>query len=337
MRTRYLLVTMLAAQLLVAVHATAAKKKPAPPPDPLAAEQITIVEGPVKMPSGFDPRFMQLVDEARLMRVYTQIRGIEDASNTALLFNREAAQKLELTNAQVNSQFASMIKSSRRFQVFDDSTTVVREQAIQSFDGKTMDIVIEGLVQRSFQETMPVGPYRKVRTNIKLAVTVKDVTTGEDLIVGGIAEEGDYGATQGEGALVPQNASIDSPEMQGSMAADYHRALDKALSKVVERINKVLRPMARVTFVTDTAVGVIGGSSHGFQSDDQLVVFRPQYGDINGKRKVVFTQPLAVIRCGGVGTETSQCDFTHIDKRYTVAVGDFAVLSDVSAKAVREK
>jgi hypothetical protein len=337
MRTRYLLVTMLAAQLLVAVQATAAKKKPAPPPDPLAAEQITVIEGALKMPSGFDPRFMQLIDEARLMRVYTQIRGIEDAADSKLLFNRQAAEKLDLTNAQVNSQFASMIKSSRRFQVFDDSTTVVREQAIQSFDGKTMDIVIEGMVQRSYQEPLPVGPYRKVRTNIKLAVTVKDVPTGEDLIAGGIAEEGDYGSTQGEGALLPQSASMDSPEMQSSMAADYHRALDKALAKVVERINKLLRPMARVSFVSDTAVGVIGGSAHGFQSDDQLVVFRPQYGDVNGKRKVVFTQPLAVIRCGGVGTESSQCDITHVDKRYTVAVGDFAVLSDVSAKGVREK
>lgn len=338
MRTRYLLMTMLAA-LLVAFDATAAKpsKKPAPPPDPHAAEQVTIVQGPVRMPSGFDPRFVQLVDEARLLRVYTQMRGIEDAPDSKLLFSREAAAKLDLTNSQVNSRFASMVMESRRFQVFDDSTTVVREQSIQSLDGKTMDIVIEGMVQGSYQEIVPLNPYRKVKTTIRLAVNLKDVVTGEQLLVGGVSVEGDYGMTQGEGTLLPPNATTSSPEMQSSMAADYQRALDKALSKAVARINHVLRPMARVTFVNDVAVGVIGGQSHGFQSGDELVVFRPQYTDIAGKRKVAFTQPLGVIRCSGVGTETSQCDITHADTRFTMGVGDFAVLSDVSAKGVREK
>jgi len=339
MRTRYLVMTMLAAQLAAfdAMAAKPSKKPAAPPPDPHAAVQVAVVQGPVRMPSGFDPRFVQLVDEARLLRVYTQMRGIEDAPDSKLLFSREAAAKLDLTNSQVNSRFASMVMESRRFQVFDDTSTVVREQSIQSLDGKTMDIVIEGMVQGSYQEIIPLDPYRKVKTTIRLAVNLKDVITGEQLLVGGVSVEGDYGMTQGEGTLLPPNANPGSPEMQSSMAADYQRALDKALSKAVARINHVLRPMARVTFVNDVAVGIIGGQSHGFQSSDELVVFRPQYTQINGKTKVAFTQPLGVIRCSGVGSETSQCDITHVDTRFTMVAGDFAVLSDVSAKGVREK
>jgi hypothetical protein len=329
-----LVIVSLAIGVATARDSKRAKK---PPPDPHAAEQVTVVQGPVRMPSGFDPRFMQLVDEARLLRVYTQMRGIEDAPDSKLLFSREAAEKLNLTNAQVNSRFMSMIMASRRFQVFDDSTTVVRENAIQTVDGKTMDIVVEGMVQGSYQEILAIAPYRKVHTNIKLAVNLKDVISGEQLIVGGVAVEADWGMTQGEGALLPPNASTSSPEMQSAMAADYQRALDKALDQAVIRMNHVLRPMARLTFVGDGSVGVIGGQSHGFQGGDELVVFRPQYIDIDGRKEIAHTQPLGVIKCHGVGTRTSQCDITHVDPRHTMAVGDFAVLSDVSAKAVREK
>lgn len=337
MRTRYLLLTALAAQLVAFAVPAKESKKPAPPPDPHAVQQVQVVQGPVRMASGFDPRFMQLVDEARLLRVYTQMRGIEDPTDNKLLFSRETAAKLNLTNSQVNSRFMSMIMESRRFQVFDDSTTVVREQSIQSMDGKTMDIVVEGMVQGGYQEVLPLTPYRKVRTNIKLAVNVKDVITGEQLMVGGISVEGDWGSTQGEGTLLPPSASMNSAETQGSLAADYQRALDKAMAQAVARINQVVRPLARLTFVSEGSVGVIGGQSNGLQSGDELVVFRPSYIDLNGKKEVAHTQAMAVIRCDGVGTRTSQCDITHVDPRFTMAVGDFAVLSDLSAKGVREK
>jgi hypothetical protein len=333
MRVRYLLIAMLAAQL-TAFDATAAKKKPpAPPPDPHAVQQVTVVKGPVRMASAYDLRFMQLVDEARQLRVYTQVRGIDDQPDSKMLI----APELKLTSAQINSRFASMIMETRRFQVFDDSTTVVREQAIQSLDGKTMDIIVEGMAQSSYQEILAIAPYRKVHTNVRLGVNVKDVTTGEQLLVGGTSVEGDWGSTQGEGTMLPPSASTSSAEVQSSMAADYQRALEKALAQAVERINHVLRPVARLTYVSESSVGIIGGLSHGFQSGDELVVFRPEYIELNGKREIAHTQPLAVIRCQGVGARTSQCDITHVDPRFTMVVGDFAVLSDVSAKGVREK
>jgi hypothetical protein len=333
MRVRYLLMTMLAAQL-AAFGAMAAKKKPpAPPPDPHALQQVAVVKGPVRMPSAYDLRFMQLVDEARQLRVYTQVRSIGDEPDSKMLI----APELKLTNAQVNSRFASMIMETRRFQVFDDSTTVVREQAIQSLDGKTMDIIVEGMAQGSYQEILSIAPYRKVHTNVRLAVNVKDVVSGEQLLVGGASVEGDWGSTQGEGTMLPPNAATSSADIQTSMAADYQRALDKALAQAVARINHVLRPVARLTYVSESSVGIIGGMSHGFQGGDELVVFRPEYIELNGKKEIAHTQATAVIRCHGVGARTSQCDVTHVDPRYTMAVGDFAVLSDVSAKGVREK
>ncbi len=276
--------------------------------NPDAAAPVKIAHGPVRMPSGVDFGRMQLVNEARLIRVYTQMTGVGDSSDDKLLFSRDVAQKVNLTNRQVNRRFMDMILATRRFQVFDDSTTVVRDGASQTLDGKLMDITIDGQVVGSTQDIIDILPYRKARTAVRLSVQMKDVSSGEQLFPAGVSVNGEWGMAQGEGTLLPPSASTSSPEMQISLANDYQRALDKALTQAVSRIGQVLRPLGRVTF--DMA---------------QL-----------GERQVIaHTQPLAVAHCDGVGTETSQCDLTLVDTRYHLAVGDYAVLSDRSASGVR--
>lgn len=311
------------------------------PHNPDAAVEVKIIQGPVRMPAGVDFGRLQLVNEARLIRVYTQMVGVGASGDDKLLFSRAVADKIQLTNRQVNRRFMDMILASRRFQVFDDSTTVVRENAYQTLDGKKMDIVIDGEVVGSTQDLIDIAPYRKARTTVRLSVQMKDVLSGEQLFPAGVSVTGDYGLTQGEGTMLAPNVATSNPDMQLSLANDYERALTKALTQAVARINKVLRPMGRVTHVDEQSVDIVGGSRHGFQGGDRLVIFRAEttkLGEAGAERQVIsHTQPVAVVRCDGVGTETSQCDLIQIDPRFKPQVGDYAVLSDTSATGVREE
>jgi hypothetical protein len=320
--------------LLVAVLAAACAT---PPPNPNAAAPTKIVQGPVRMPSGVDLGRLQLVNEARLIRVYTQMTGVGDAANDKLLFPRAVAEKIGLTNRQVNRRFMDMILASRRFQVFDDSTTVVREGAYQTLDGKSMDIVIDGEVVGSTQDIIDIAPYRKARTTVRLSVQMKDVLSGEELFPAGVSVVGEWGMTQGEGALMAPSVSTSSSDSQLSLANDYGRALDKALAQTVMRIGNVLRPLGRVTFVDAQSVGIVGGSRHGFQGGDTLILFHADMTQLGERQVIAHTQPLAVVHCDGVGTETSQCDLTQIDPRFKPQIGDYAVLSDTSANGVRQE
>jgi hypothetical protein len=304
-------------------------------PDPNAAAQIKIVRGPIRMPAGVDLGRLQLVDEARLIRVYTQMVGVGDPSDEKLLFPSSVAAKVQLTNRQVNRRFMDMILGSRRFQVFDDSTTVVRENAFQTLDGKSMDIIIDGQVVGATQDLMDIAPYRKARTEVRLSVQMKDVMSGEQLFPAGVSVTGAWGMASGEGTMLAPNVSATSPETQLSLANDYERALEKALAEAVTRIGQVLRPFGRVLSVDPTTVGIVGGSRHGFQSGDRLVLFRAETTQLGGRQVISKTQPLAVVHCDAVGTETSQCDLTQVDPRFEVKPGDYAVLSDSSAMGVR--
>jgi hypothetical protein len=306
-------------------------------PDPNAAAPIKIVRGPIRMPAGVDLGRLQLVDEARLIRVYTQMVGVGDPSDDKLLFPSSVAAKVHLTNRQMNRRFMDMILSSRRFQVFDDSTTVVRENAYQTLDGKSMDIIIDGQVVGATQDIMDIAPYRKARTEVRLSVQMKDVMSGEELFPAGVSVTGAWGMASGEGSLLAPNVSTSSPEMQLSLANDYERALEKALGDAVARIGQVLRPFGRVLSADGQSVGIVGGSRHGFQGGDTLVVFRAETMQLGGRQVISRTQPLAVVRCDGVGTETSQCDLTQVDPRFQIKPGDYAVLSDTSAMGVREE
>jgi hypothetical protein len=55
-----------------------------------------------------------------------------------------------------------------------------------------------------------------------------------------------------------------------------------------------------------------------------------------GETQVFATmRPVAVVRCDGVGTETSQCTLVRRDPALNPQQGDYAVLTDFSATGVR--
>jgi hypothetical protein len=306
----------------------------APPPrDPNAQQAVKITNGPVKMPSGVSLRRLDLVKEQRLLRVYTQMVGIGDEPNSKVYFPPAVAKNVDLTNRQMNRRLEDMIQAAHRFQVFDDSTTVVRGEAVQTFDGQQMDIIIDAQVVDSTQEVIDISPYRKVQTTVRLSVQMKDVVTGELLFPSAVSVEGQYGMTQGEGAMLAPGVDMKSADFETKMANDYKRALDKAMQLAVVRINKVLKPMGRLTAVDPRSqtIDMLGGSRHGFQADDNVVIFHAKIGSLDGKRTLLQTQAVAVAHCTGVGETQTECDLTRIDPRFLpITPDDYAVLSDTA-------
>lgn len=299
-----------------------------PPPDVHAKPEIAVSNGAIRMPAGVDLSRLRLVDEARMTKVYVQMVGIGDASDDKLLFPPDVARSVGITNRQMNRRFMDVISAGRRFEVYDDTTTVTREQS---------DIVVDGMVTAATQDIQDLRVVRKPLTTVRMSVQMKDVTSGQLLFPAPVAISGIYGSAQGEGTLLQPSASLQDAALQRSLANDYERALEKAFAAAAQRIWTVLRPLGRVSAVDGAQIDIIGGSRHGFQGGDELVVFGATTMQLGGREVIQRTQAVAVVRCDGVGTETSQCDVIRRDPRYTAQVGNYVVLSDTSAAGVREE
>lgn len=285
-------------------------------------EDIEVKRGRIQMPSQASLSRVRTLEQGRMTTIYCQMTGIGDtAADNKVLFPQRMQAAVGITNRQANRRFMDMLLGTRRFKVYDDSSTVLREKS---------DIVIDGMVTFAHQEIISADSIRKIRTTVQLSVQMKDVMTGENLFPGGLNVTGDYGMTQGEGTPLLPRDNVNDPAIQNKAAADYQRALEKAFAEVTRRVGEVLRPMGKVLSVDETSVSVHGGFIHGFQSNDELVIFRGEVGRVGGGDKFIRTRPVAVVRCDGTGDETSQCDIIHLDPKLNPQVGDYAILSDLS-------
>src|ERR1700761_3708261 len=197
--------------LLIAAVAAASSRTPE------QAAPTKIVHAPVKMAGGSALEALDLVGEARRLRVYTQLRGIDDPGDAKLLFPANVKSQLGLTDQQANLLFHTGIRQSNRFETFDDSDTKVRDGARQSYKGENMDIVIEGEFVSERQEIIDISPYKKVHTSMRLIATMRDVKTGRELFSGAVSTVGEWGAVQGEGVLIPPGGNASSPQVELSM------------------------------------------------------------------------------------------------------------------------
>jgi hypothetical protein len=317
-----------------------------PPPPPEQATAYKIRRAPVRMPAGFDLASLDLVREDRRLRVYTQLRGIDDPGDAKLLFPASVKAGLGLTDQQANLLFHTGIQQTNRFETYDDSDTKVREGARQNYQGEKMDLVIEGEFVSERQELLDISTYKKVHTSMRLIANMRDVNTGRELFPGAVSADGSYGAVQGEGVLIPPNGSVTNPQLQASIGQDFQHAMEKAINAAVARIDDLMRPVGLITFSNATSMDMVGGKVHGFQGGDTVVVFHVEYtelGEGSEKHRVIaHVQPLAVAQCDGVGASQSHCDFTMIDPsvqdlQHPATNHDFVVLSDRSAGGQRKE
>ena len=310
-----------------------------PAADPNAKPEQRIVEGPIRMAEGFNPILLEIIDEARRVRIYTQMNHIGDPQNDQLLFPARVSRQLGLTNSQMNRRFMDALLRTQRFEVFDPRYTGgVQGAARQKWGRERADIVVDCQVVDARQEIIDISPYRKIRTQVKISVHMINRRTGANLFDGDVAVEGSWGDVQGEGTMLAPNVSLQSAEVQSSLGGDYERALTKAFEEAVERIEQLVRPVGRVTYADARGLSMFGGIQHGFQGGDEVIVFRAHKRPMkDGHQRVFRIEPLAVARCDGVGSDITQCDLLRIEPGAKPRDGDYTVLSDHSAASVRRR
>ena len=110
-----------------------------------------------------------------------------------------------------------------------------------------------------------------------------------------------------------------------------YRAFDDA----ARRVDQVLRPLGRVLSVDGEQIGIAGGSATGLQGGDELVIFRATTTRLGSTEVIASTVPSVVVRCDGVGTASSQCIVVRRDPQRQPQAGDYAVLTDHSARDTR--
>ncbi len=288
------------------------------------------------MPSNFNTVMLKIIDEGRRVRIYTQMNNIGDPQHAQLLFPSRVARSLGLTNKQMNRRFMDLLLQAKRFEIFDPDYTVTMDGALQQWAEEDADIVIDCMVTEARQEMINIRPYKKVRTQVKISVQMKDMLTGKNLFDGNVAVNGVWGDVQGEGTLIEPGLSINDPAKQSALGGDYERALSKAFEEAVNRIDQIMRPVGAVTLVTGKSLSMFGGVQHGFQSGDGIVVFRAHsriMGD--GRERIVGVQPLASARCKGVGSDISQCTILQVEPGEQIKETDYTVLTDQAAQGRR--
>jgi NAD(P)H-hydrate repair Nnr-like enzyme with NAD(P)H-hydrate epimerase domain len=298
--------------------------------DKHAAETKAATEGAIKMPAGVDLERARLLDQARKTKVYAEMVGIGDASNEKLLFPPAVAKAVGVTTRQMQRRFSDTLARSRRFEIFDASSTVTAEAT---------DIVIDGMVTGTTQELVPIeGGVRVSMTRVRLSLQMKDRYTGKQLFPAAVEVVGQTGRSTGDRVVLSPQEREDDPAVQRRLAVDYERAMQRAFDEAARRIHTVLRPLARVLAVEDDQINLLGGSTHGLQGGDELVIFRSVTTRVGDVEVIASSRAVMVVRCEGVGTLTSQCQIIRKDPKHgPPKEGDYAVLSDVSSSGVREE
>lgn len=306
-----------------------ASKAPKPPPvDPDDKPAVTISTGAIRMPQGIDLGRLRLVDEARMTKVYIEMVGVGDPANEKLLFPAHIASQVGVTTRQMNRLLMDTVGAARRFEVYDSSGTVTQEQT---------DIVIDGQITSTLQDLVALdGGVRKARTSVRMSLQMKERETGRLLFQPPVVITGQVGNTSGSGAVLGPRDTESMPEVQRRLAQDYQKAMLAAFDDAARRIHQTLRPMGKVLSVDGDSVGLLGGSVNGLQGDDTMVVFRARTVRIGDGEEIAGTKAIAVVRCDGVGTRSSQCDITRLaDPKDRPKEGDYAVLTDRASRETR--
>jgi hypothetical protein len=296
--------------------------------DPHAAVPDKIALGPVRMPAGVDYARARLIAENRRTKLYTELVGIGVPANEKLLFPARVAQDIGVTPVQMRRRFMDTVSRSRRFEIYDSTGTVTAEAS---------DIVVDGQFTGTTQEIQTIeGGVRVAVTRVRLSLQMKDRYSGKLLFPAAVEVVGQTGRTTGDRVVLAPSDNLNNPEVQRRLGQDYERAMQRAFDDAARRVDAVLRPMGRVLAVDGNQIGMVGGSTHGLQGGDELVVFRATTAKLGESTVFATTRAVAVVRCDGVGTETSQCTLIRRDPAFQPQKDDYLVLSDFSATGVRQ-
>ena len=302
---------------------------PAGPAPSATPSTPAVPVGPIAMPSGVDFTRASHIADNRRTKIYTLLRWIGDPRGPKLILPAEITRAMGLTSEQLERRFIDTVSRSRRFEIYDASGTITEDAT---------DFLVDGQFTGVSQDVQNVeGGVRVAVTRVRLSLQLKERFSGKLLFPAAVEAVGQTGRTTGDRTVLSPLDKTSDPEVQKRLARDYERALQRAFDEAAARMEQVLKPMAKVLAVDGEQVGLVGGSTQGLQRGDELVVFRATTAKVGESEVFATTRPIAVVRCDGVGTESSQCTLVRrAPGGEALRAGDFAILTDQSAKALRE-
>lgn len=294
---------------------------------PQVASQPALQTAAVAMPEGVDLPRIQRLDRGENTKIYVEMLRFADTGKAQ--FPAEMQSMVDFSPSGVTRLFTDTILLTRRFEVFDLRSTVV---------AKDTNYIIDAQVIEATQVLRPLeGGMRYANTQVTLSVQMKDVSTNVQMFPTAVLVDGRTGTTSGDRVTLGVRDDPNNPELKRALAADYHKALRRALGLAAARIESILRPLGRVVGVEGADIGVFGGSRNGLQGGDDLVIFRAQTTRLGEREVLSMTRPVALVKCSGVGTDTSQCSVTRKVAGYEAQPGDYAVITDESLNRVRKQ
>lgn len=290
----------------------------------------------VRLPNGLDLTRLKKIDtqmaagaerkpgKSHKLSVFTQMTAISE-KNAHLLFPVHVGGGFG-TPDQLRQRFETTISATGRFDAKSDRQTDV-------MDG----IVVEAMITAANQNLEDYKAFLKSVTTVRMSVAIKDMATGEILRSKNLTAV--YGSEEGEGTQVKNRNALRTtatgkcadPDVCQNLANDYDKALQELMESLAAYIEKTFRPIAKVYDVSGDTLTLLGGIEHGFNLEEQLVVFRVrQKTNENGKPLPPVTTPIAVIQCS-VG-DNMTCEIVKKGIHGDVQDGDYAIPTSLKIK-----
>lgn len=287
--------------------------------------------GVPEIPAGIDMHRFRLLDENKRPAIYTEVTETDFSAASKQQLPERMREVMDLTPTQFRRLFADAVMASRRFAVTDHRATAATTNEMST-------VMVDLLITTVTQDGVNVEPGRKaIVSKVSMSVQMKDMISGENLLQGAITVEGRTGISSGARRVYSVDEDWNSPDMKRRRGDDFIDAIKDAMYYVRELVEAELRPMTKVLAVDGCQVGMGGGSKFGLAPGDEVVIFRPIFGNSGGQRLLVLSKPIAMVSCKGVGTETSQCTVTQMAKDARPQAGDYAVVTDESLKRARPR
>lgn len=288
----------------------------------LWAASIMAQAADITVPSNINFKRLQLLEKPQhdnkdgLLKVYVLIKG-EIHGEKLLISSEKHLQDVSIVN--LRKLLLDKIQGTNRFAIYD-------QEISQTLDESS--IVIEGKVVGASQHIENMVVMRKAITRVQLSVTVSDTSSGK--VLRAKTFTGHYGDVKGEGTVITSEAEIRSEQLQDSLLKDYQSALSDALDAAAFYVESKYRPVGKVVELKGDILAMDGGENHGFRGDDEVVVFRTRFTNINGERIPGIMSGVARAKCATVTDRSSTCRLISTGGEGPVQSGDYVVLADES-------
>jgi hypothetical protein len=313
----------------LAVAACAVQGAESVPADSAALSCAKPAKGRLELPSGMNADRLTLLEEGKPFKVYTEVENFNEKENGSP-FPEQVRSLNVFSPSALGRMLSDAILRTRRFKVYEMKANVTAEHS---------DIMVKAKITYANQTLRPAleGGRRVAQSEVHVSFQIQDMYSGENLLQSAADEKGITGNDSNDRVILTKFDAEDSPAIRNLLVEDFAKAVRRAFEKGTDRIEQLLRPMAMVTGAENCTVNLFGGSRFGLQAKDELIVFRVKRVKLGDSMRIASSVPLAKINCEGVGIEDTYCMVVEQAPGYQPQSGDFAIITDRSLIATRER